>query len=351
MRTEVQSIQVLRGVAAVSVAFYHTHLILMQYGEVDLLGWIALHGKAGVNIFFTLSGFIILKAHWKQIGQPSEIPNYFYRRLVRLYPLYWLLTLAFVAASLIGLGRPDFSWSPLNMLSSLALYEFGVDASPPLKVAWTLFYEVKFYLAFILLMVSPVLGIAAFAIWSIAVLYSTVTTGAVDAGWLSPWMLYFIVGMLVYVASERLPRWAAWPSASLTLLLVAIYAVRPDLYITSGGGNILPSLLWLLPTCAFGLLAVVLAEPAGVKRRGLWSVLGDASYSIYLVHSAVISVFAIIGLKFGLYDFGGAYPLFAAAFVASIVGGYVVHLTLEKPMLYALRRRSVRATASLHPAQ
>lgn len=350
MKTEVQSIQVLRGVAAVAVAFYHTHLILMQYGDVDLLGWLALHGKAGVNIFFTLSGFIILKAHWKHIGQPAQIPNYLYRRWSRLYPLYWLLTLAFVAASLTGLGRPDFSWSPLNLLSSFALYEFGVDATPPLQVAWTLFYEVKFYLAFVLLLVSPLLGIAAFAVWSVAAIYSTVTTGAVDAGWLSPWMLYFMAGMLVYLASERLPRWAAWPSAALTALLVLVYVVRPELHITYSGGNILPSLLWLIPVCAFGLLAVVLAERPGERARGLWTILGDASYSIYLVHSAVISVCAIVGLKLGLYDLAGGYALFAATFIASIAGGYVVHVALEKPLLHALRRKS-RPAPVLSPAQ
>lgn len=340
MKTEVRSIQVLRGIAAIAVAFYHTHLILMQYGDIDILGWLAIHGKGGVNIFFTLSGFIILKAHWKHIGQPRQIPNYLYRRWSRLYPLYWLLTLVFIAASMTGLGRPDFSWSPLNLLSSFALYELGVDATPPLQVAWTLFYEVKFYLAFVLLLVSPFLGIVAFAVWTLAALYSTVTTGAVDAGWLSPWMLYFIAGMLVYVASERLPRWAAWPSAAVAAVLVAIYALRPDLHITYSGGNILPSLLWLLPVCALGLFSTVQLDTARQHDgRGLWTRLGDASYSIYLVHSAAISVCAIIGIKLHLYGIAGGYVLFALTFIAAIVSGYAVHVVIEKPLLAALRRR------------
>lgn len=339
MKPEVRSVQVLRGIAAIAVAFYHTHLILLQYGEVDILGWLALHGKSGVNIFFALSGFIILKAHWDDIGDWRSIPRYLNRRFVRLYPLYWIFSLAYIGAAALHIGRPDFSWDPINLASSFALVELTPDPSSPLQVAWTLFYEVKFYLAFVLFLISPTLGFVAFAGWFCIVVASALHGGGADTGWTSPWILYFMAGMGAYLASRVLPRWAAWPALAIAIGLSLTYVLFPAVHVTYSSGDIRPSLYWLIPVCGFGLLGIVLLDNRrGSAPRGLLTRMGDASYSIYLVHSAVISVAAIVALKLHLFTLAGGYPVFAATFIASVAAGYAAHLLIEKPLLKLLRR-------------
>lgn len=338
MKQQLQSLQVLRGFAAISVVFYHTHLILMQYGKVDLFGSIAIHGKAGVNIFFVLSGFIILKAHSAEIGQKSSVARYLFRRFVRLYPIYWILTLAFMGAAAAGLGDPDFSWQLVNLISAFALYEFYEPLSLPLKVAWTLVHEVRFYLVFALLLISRSLGICAFAVWTAATLFATAVYQTDDLGWLSPWMLYFVSGMIVYLISQRFNEVNMMFISAAAIAFLVAYIFIPNFHVGYADKDVLPSLLWLIPTCSLLLLVILyLEEQWCTVKTGLWTALGDASYSIYLVHSAVISVCAIIARKLGLYDWMGAYPLFAATFLSSVLAGVLVHKLLEAPMLSRLR--------------
>jgi len=332
----------MRGLAAVAVVFYHTYIILRQpeYGGNEIFASFAKHGLLGVNFFFILSGFIILLAHRKDVGQPEKAPRYLYRRAVRLYPAYWVFLTAYIAASGIGLGYPDFAWEGLNLASAYFLIELTNPVSLPLKVAWTLFYEIKFYLIFVLLIFSRRLGIAVFALWMAAVVVAFFLGIKDNFGLLSPWNIYFVFGMAVYLLLDRLEtRWGT-PIFLAGVVMVALYAMNFNLSMGELKSEFEYVLFWLAPAFALLILGMVLIERHwGLRMPKSLMFLGDASYSIYLVHSAAISVLALLATNLGIVAMLNPYVLFFGLFVSASVVGIVAYLVVERPLLELLRNR------------
>lgn len=331
-----ESLQAMRGFAALAVVFYHVYIILQQpeYGGQIVFGNFANHGLLGVNFFFVLSGFIILMAHEKDIGEQSRIPRYLFRRFARVYPVYWIFLTAYIAASAVGLGYPDFSWSPLNLASSYALIELNEPVTLPLKVAWSLFFEVKFYIIFLALFFSARAGVVVFALWMILIIAASIFGLSAPMNLLSPWNIYFPVGMLAYLAYKRARVGFGPIMLMLGVGMIAIYVSRYNLRMGELKGEYEYVLYWLAPAFAALILGVVTLEKHGLlKVPAVLSYLGDASYSIYLVHSAAISVIAIICKKFGVIELVNIYVLFMAIFVTATVAGIAAHALVERPII------------------
>ncbi|MBA4334995.1 MAG: hypothetical protein C0420_08825, partial [Methylobacterium sp.] len=105
-------IQVLRALAAFMVAVHHVQpdaavlarLAGQPFAGSDLLPWMA-----GVDIFFVVSGFIMVHASASLFDRPGAPALFLKRRLVRIVPLYWAATTLFL---LIGLALPATLNSP-----------------------------------------------------------------------------------------------------------------------------------------------------------------------------------------------------------------------------------------------
>ena len=305
VRTTILSVQVMRGLAAVAVAVYHTHLILAQpeYGGVDVLGAVASRGWLGVNFFFVLSGFIIMFAHINDVGKPDRVGNYLWKRFSRVYPVYWVFLTLFLVAAYKGVGHPNFSWNAPNILSAYALVKLAEPLSLPLQVAWTLFYEMTFYAVFAVLVLNRTVGVVVLAGWMISILVCSLVLGY-EPGllqmWSDMWGAYFLVGMCVYFLFRRLDRRWGMPilASGLVLLLVMGWKVASGRVSVTQKDPV--ALLLLAVPFALILLGGALGE-----QRYKWHPpkfllsLGDATYSIYLVHSSVISVVALVSFRFG----------------------------------------------------
>ena len=230
MEKRLLSIQAARGIAALLVVFYHAGrmIALPQYtGYIPLSGFFN-SGHAGVDFFFVLSGFIIYFIHHKDIGRADRLQRYAWRRATRIYPIYWIVTVLVLVASMVHPEKLDIA----HIAKSLFL--FPENADPIVGVAWTLKHEMLFYLMFLTLIVQRHLGILLFALWA-----------AVIASWplgllpdnftfeflASPFNMEFFMGMGVayLVLNSRVPS---------------------------------PRLLALLGTCAF--FAVGMMENAGI---------------------------------------------------------------------------------------
>ena len=344
-RTMLQSVEVMRGLAAVAVAIYHTHLVIARpdMGATQVFGTVAQFGWSGVALFFVLSGFIIMHAHSRDIGVPRRVGAYLWRRFRRIYPIYWVFLTAYLAAALFGIGSPDFSWDPRNLLASYLLIEIGEAPLLPLKVAWTLFYEVSFYAAFALLIVDVRLGSTAIVTWAAAIIVNTFVLGHVDNGWyLHCWNFYFVAGALAYWGFRRLDgRWG------LALLLTGIAMLIAFFGSGLGDGHIAlfqrqPGALLLL---AVPFSLIVLGGTLSERVRGwmapaVFMRLGAASYSIYLTHSSAISL-----LVPQLHKRAGAMPIavqFVLVVVIAVVGGVIAHEVVEKRLLNWLKRLPMR---------
>jgi len=335
------SVQLMRGLAALIVVAHHTSLIMAhpEYGAMHAFERATKFGWTGVNFFFVLSGFIILFAHSKDIGRKDRIGHYLWRRFSRVYPIYWIFLTVFIGAAVTGFGRVDFGLDWPNLLTSYTLIEWVVPALP-LKVAWTLFYEIFFYGMFGLLILSKRGGTAAFLIWIAAILFSAFGLGQHDMGWASAWNINFLLGGAVYYGFTRID-----PKYGLVVLLAGagVYGAlaaggwiydRPDLE------QVAP-----LPLIAIGLafagvlLGGVLAERHyRLRVPRVLLMFGDASYAMYLVHSAVISASCMINRRL---DHGRLpdWAVFCLIFAVAVTAGVAVHFVIERPVLALMRRR------------
>ena len=340
-RDTLESIQIMRGIAAIAVAFYHTHIVLArpEMGGLTVFGSVATFGWTGVNFFFVLSGFIILLAHRRDIGVPARAGNYLWRRFSRVYPIYWLFLTAYIAASAMGLGSPEFSWAPSNLLASYLLVQLGVPPSPPLKVAWTLFYEVAFYFAFLTVILNRFWGGLLVGVWVLVILVNAFVLGNVANGWyIHTWNLYFLVGAGTLLAFRRIdPRHGvAILVAGLALLAFAMASGFVDPRVGTFQDKPLPLLLLSVPFALILLGAALGERHHRVKFPRVLMLLGEASYAIYLIHSSVISVVAPV-----LYHRGGAglppAVQFLLVVLSSIAVGTLAHVIVERPLLRGLR--------------
>jgi exopolysaccharide production protein ExoZ len=349
--SSIQSLQVLRGMAALTVVAFHTCVILAQreYGGiiVEIPG--ALNGWLGVNFFFALSGYIIFHAHRQDIGNSKMLPKYFWKRFTRLYPIYWIFLTVYIAAAALGFGHPDFKWEARHMFTAYTLFNIVDLPTLPLKVAWTLLFEVKFYLIFALVIVAPRLGGFLLWGWGIAILVRNSYVPLPDWGYLAPdwgmlslWNIYFLFGMLACWAVNTLRLNFGLSVLGLGICVLALAASQLN-------GNMdvdsLSLKLMLALAIAFSLVisGIVLFE-----RRFNWTfpplllLIGDASYSIYLVHSAAISQMAQFNLKHTFHKIPSL-MLFFIIFVIAGAVGIAAHILVERPLLLRLRKFGARA--------
>src|SRR5579864_8177356 len=222
--TTYRLIQVLRAVAAEMVVLRHATTLLHARDPQHFSIW--LNGVTGVDIFFVISGFVMMISTTPLLTTAHPERTFFARRVERIVPMYWLVTtvkvLALLAAptiAIVGLGR----W--WHVLGS---YLFFPTRSPigaygtVLAVGWTLVFEMFFYVLFTIVLatrlprlrtLSPVLIALAFA-WTIPFVARHGTLHF----YASTMQLEFLFGMLLAAS----PPWARKLPVSLAALLAAV---------------------------------------------------------------------------------------------------------------------------------
>ncbi len=167
---KLQSLEMLRAVAALLVVMFHTQWIFGTHTGTSPFAGMFVGGYRGVDLFFVLSGFIIARVHTADIGRPRRLGNYVFNRIARVYPAVWIMT-----ACAGGLYAAGFG----GALKTGKLTAWGIAASalllpqigaPLVNVTWTLKYEVFFYLVFGVMIMDLRVGLAFLGAWQLAVL-------------------------------------------------------------------------------------------------------------------------------------------------------------------------------------
>jgi exopolysaccharide production protein ExoZ len=336
--TRFESLQAGRGLAAIMVVLYHTEGIISLskywHGSTHYFHF----GAAGVAYFFVLSGIVILHAHQGDLGKADRLQDYYWKRLRRVYPIYWVVLLsilpAYFLSSSFGAG---FERSPSAIVESLILIPV-VRAETIIPVAWTLCHEVMFYLMFSVLLWRKTAGIALMGIWMLASVCSLFFTPAnhVLAAYISPLHLLFGMGLMIASLVYRF----SIPGGPLALIGISGFTI---LCYTDDIGRLTSPLLPLY----FGFFAGIAA--AGLmlyeKQRGLkippfLIFLGEASYSIYLIHYTALSISAkLVHRLWLLHPISICIPA-ALLFIIALVSGIALHIVVERPLL-ALIPRSI----------
>jgi peptidoglycan/LPS O-acetylase OafA/YrhL len=193
------SIQVLRAIAANMVVVSHLAVIEQKYshGYAIIPVWDAL-GRAGVHIFFVISGFVMVLA-------ASARPRWFdflWARVTRIYPIYWFYT-ALVLISALFVPINSSVEHPASLIRSLLLWpDFSL---PWLAVGWSLVHEMYFYLVMAVLIALRINLLAGLLIWAAITALPVQPASPELALVFSPFTFEFIGGALLGIAVLRMP--------------------------------------------------------------------------------------------------------------------------------------------------
>ncbi|WCT71903.1 acyltransferase [Sphingomonas naphthae] len=327
MRT-LYGLQYLRGAAAIAVVVFHASA---RAGHPLLIG------EAGVDLFFALSGFLMVAI----TGAHSRPLAFLADRWRRIAPPYWIATSVFLVGALAGL----FPRVKLGMWHIASSYLFIPSVSPssgrvqPLLIpGWTLNYEMAFYLAFAALLLlmsqrSRMVAMSGLFVALVAAGRLLHPTNAIGATLTDPIMLEFVAGGWVAMAWKREAAWPRWvgPIALATGLALLVIVGLADT-------DRMRALLFGVPTLLLlvGVLGLERSRP--LAARPLPLLFGDASYSIYLWHTLAISLVAKAGERIGLPPLG----IFVMALVGGVLAGLAGYRLIEAPILRFVRDRRAR---------
>ncbi|VAV94722.1 hypothetical protein MNBD_ALPHA06-679 [hydrothermal vent metagenome] len=347
-RLQLDSIRMLRGLAVLLVLLSHLMSVERKYAGDRLLADWMIAGFSGVDLFFGISGFIMVYVTWKAQQGWRQSAAFLLARAGRIYPLYWLVSFALL---LVWLQAPElvFASEPAepNILRSFLLWPEA--RVPLLPVGWTLIHEVYFYLVFAAVLLLPhkfrwlgfVLWIGVVAVGFMAylpmnsppalpkVVFSALAlefiAGAIAAyaffrwqgkGW--KWCLLF--GVLGFIAANI---WALHDPAS------SFWGSRSRAFVFA------PFLLLLI-------YAVVGWEKTGQRFARVLVWVGDQSYSLYLTHLLTLSllgrIWALVARP-GIADNVLALPILV---MGSLLVGQLTFIVFEKPMLAVVKNWRAR---------
>ncbi|MEZ5773387.1 MAG: acyltransferase [Hyphomicrobiaceae bacterium] len=338
-RGNLPAVQVMRLIAASMVVVYHAEVQVRRLSPDATLDLGI--GAAGVDLFFVISGFIMV---YVTSMKPQSGSEFLLNRLARIAPLYWLYMTAMVAGLAIAPALfKSSAFDPPHLVLSYLFVPFphpvlGIER-PFLPLGWTLNYEMFFYAVFAALMWMPLGrrvtamagGFAMLAAigWMFPGLPSPVSFYA------SGMLLEFVFGMVIGIAFVRHVPSSLAAIAGAMVVASALVAVGVLSGVSEGPERVI---YWGIPA------AVVIATVLHLEREGLWprmpvvELLGDASYSIYLSHIFVLPVAAGLLTRFGVLDLLGATALRAMLLVIAVAAGTLAYLVIERPVIRSSTR-------------
>lgn len=334
----IASVQMLRFLAAFAVLIGHVEIFTYHTGQYlgvtlyrpPLIG----HTAFGVDLFFAISGFVMIISSERLFGSADARRSFLLRRLLRIVPLYWL-ALAFMVlwgwrfgpAADAATAASGFAFLP--HASNIAHGRMV----PPLEVGWTLNYEMLFYALFALSIASTAQTTARRIATLLGILVLIGTAAPLPqplAYWSDPIVIEFLGGIaiaLLYRKGLRLP--STLRAAMLGCALLLVFGPFQDLPGAQGGW---PRLLaWGL--AGWLILGATVLGPLPLPQARWWNRGGDVSYALYLVHMPIMTVMQLVWRHFSL-PYGTAQAnLFAATAIALSVGAAALaHLIIERPI-------------------
>jgi exopolysaccharide production protein ExoZ len=311
------NLQIVRALAAIGVVIYHIDYHFVEGVHTDFLG---------VATFFVLSGFIMCYI------TKDEADSFLSKRLIRIVPLYWLVT--FLRVAILN------GWNDVGSIVRSLLF-LPSDQPPLVGVGWTLNFEIYFYVIF------------AVAVWirrayapliAAGILLAVMQINVMEPGnflaryYSHDYIRFFLGGIALFYVWRLLPlrMLPKGPSAVLGVAIVTMcYAVQT-------GTEDLANWRSTLPVLIVGTALLMERAGADLKFRPL-VLLGDSSYALYLTHTLFMgSIRRIFPDALELARTNVVW--FIGMLMLCIIVGIGVHLIIEKPILRLLQERLRRRT-------
>ena len=293
------NVQALRACAAMLVVFEHlgkSNGIEAHYfvSQTPLLAAFGEAGRFGIDLFFSISGFIMICTTWNSFGHAGASRKFLLRRCIRIYPAYWLVLVPLTIVFFLAPERlTQFHAVRTDLVASFLLLPQA--GQPLLAVAWTLVYEMFFYLIFSTLLAFDrrflPWAIVAWFIVEIALCVGLkYQTNAYLAFLGNPYAIDFIYGIGVGYLHVTGRLKAPYPLvAGLAILCVGLASFGFHFGEMWSSHRVI---FFGIPAAGLLALTVTLEVRRGLRAPRWLIALGDASFALYLWHLPVLNALA-----------------------------------------------------------
>jgi exopolysaccharide production protein ExoZ len=363
---QIIAIQMLRAIAAISVSIGHAQAFIgipmERQGQV--FGWnFLLPWGAGVDLFFVISGFIMVYSSERLFAAPGGAKVFGWRRLSRIVPLYWCaMVLLLVKMAALHKPMPDVA----DVATSFFFIPWDTQGTgvprPIYDLGWTLNYEMFFYAVFALCiglrreMAVALVAVCLGAATILGLLFPSRNPQLFF--WTQPIVLEFVLGMglaLLVRNGFTLPN----------VVRYALIALGAAAFFHDFLSSVSQPRLWLTPNdflrvAGWGVPAAMIVAGCVLKKSERLGdnvfvrsgkLLGDASYALYLCHPIVMSAFAIVWFAIGLNNRFPPYLGAGVSIAVAIVAAISVYRWFEFPLTRFLQRRVRAGDASRAAAE
>ncbi len=344
-RDRLYEIDLLRITAALAVVVYHYtfsgfagHHTTIAFPAVSN---VTRYGYLGVDMFFMISGFVVLLSAWGRRPRDFVIS-----RIVRLYPAYWM-AVTITALVAVTLGRGLFRVTPVQYLANLTMLNSLPNIANVDVVYWTLWAEIRFYLlVFVLAWIGITRARVITAAWLWLAATAVIEAGILPAGLAGPadllvqsqWSHYFIAGMALCLIYRTGFSWQLGAVLVVAYCNAAYQAVSFAHRVAGRYHQALhPPVIVAVVTVIFIVTTLIALRVTRRIGRPWFAVAGALTYPLYLVHA--YNGFALFNL------FGGAvnrWVLLAAMITCMCCVAYAVHRLVEVRFAPRLKRALVR---------
>lgn len=326
--TRVNEIDLLRFFAALAVVFFHYSfrgyaadaMSIMPY---PLLAPFAKYGYLGVQLFFMISGFVILMT-----AANGNLRGFVISRFARLYPAFWTCcTITF--ATIVAIGEPRFSASIGQYLTNMTMMSDFVGVPSIDGAYWSLFVEIHFYVIIcVVLAIGRIHRAQSFlAFWLIAsITLEIFPIGNAGYFLIVDYSAYFIAGATYFLV------WSQGISLARVVILIVSWGLAlfqsinglpsfEKIYNTSMNSYVVAGII----TSFFFMMLLISLRGTSFFGRNRWQLAGALTYPLYLLHQNI-----------GFMVFNAAYPgvnphlLFWGTIIILLGAAYAVHVFVEK---------------------
>ncbi|MEC3966161.1 acyltransferase [Flagellimonas halotolerans] len=338
-------LDLIRFVAALYVVFYHygfrgfnaDNMSNLQLGEIEFF---SKYGYLGVDLFFIISGFVILMS-----AMNSNIVSFIISRISRLYPAYWIC-IVLTAVVMLFWGGTQYSVTPYVFLSNLTMLNGFFNIEYVDGVYWSLLVELKFYIligALLLLRklkyLEPVIYVwLAISIYFLIASQTTqwnVVLSVINFFLIPTWCSYFVAGMLFFlILKDGNIKTRIFPLSICLGLSLAYSTVKLEILTERFGDVFSPEVVYLLIIGFYILFFLISIKKLGIFNKPIYLKVGMLTYPLYLLHQN-IGYIIFNNLKGSV----NRYLLFALVITLMVYCSYIISSKLEKPMRLGIKNK------------
>ena len=294
------------------------------------LASVSKYGYLGVELFFMISGFVILMT-----ASSGSLKKFTISRLVRLYPAFWVCcTITF--AITLAIGAPEYSATLRQYLVNMTMLSEFFDVPPMDGVYWSLFVELRFYALVAILLIFGRIQQAEFFIifWLIAAIMLEIFPNY----WLRyffivDYAVFFIAGTICFLIWAKGITWIRGIVIVVTWCYAA-YLMTDEVHQVEIRirNDLNPYIIAAIVSAFFAIMLLVSFKRTSILGHSNWIWVGALTYPLYLIHQNI--GFMIYNATYTMFN---PHVLFWGLVIGILMLSHAIHILVEKPLARTMR--------------